>query len=113
MNKIDLSKMNYNDSAEGVFMVESLEEKQTKDGKPYILLQICDGNIRKSAKYWDAQLDKLTSDGIQTGSVISGNITCQKYLGSKSFVLKSYSSDNGGYDHEEFKIGRASCRERV
>lgn len=57
-------------------LVKGVEEKNTKAGKPYVVMNLADGTAEIQAKLWDTTVSKVST---LPGTVISATITVDSY----------------------------------
>jgi len=84
---LDLSTLAPGDRVQHELMVRSREDKVTKNGDPYAMLQLGNATGAVSANIWKEQLPWI--DGVKTGSVVQVIGAVESYQGRRQLKLSA------------------------
>ena len=77
---------------QNTFLIQNLEEKETKHGDPYLVVQLLNKDGALSAKIWNTSLDKSP---VQKGDIVTAELTENQYNGQLDYIVKSVSAEDG------------------
>src|ERR1700685_4359942 len=85
MSALDLSTLATGDRVQHELMVRSREDKVTKNGDPFAVLQLGNASGQISANVWKEQLPFL--EGVKAGSVVQGIGAVESYQGRRQLKI--------------------------
>ncbi len=74
-------------SNEIYLMLKRMEERKTKNGKPYLILELTDGQDDLMAKLWGTGKDDFPAE---PGTVLSCDMRCGEFGGKPDYTLDHY-----------------------
>ena len=99
MQKLIFTEFNNNDVKQGSTLVLKASQKETKAGKPFVVMTLSDGTSKIDARTWDTSLDDV-KDTVE--QVIDVELERRDYNGSASYVVNNVLGFDNNADMSEY-----------
>ena len=103
--KTNFKEMDLNKTYAREALLLSINEKTAKNRKPFVELELSDGNSIITARKFDTTLNDLKCDGVETENVVTVSIKASTYNGDRSYTVDDiYPSDFAAITLDDYII---------